>query len=112
MSNLAIRLSSEALRSSAFGAITGVYSAIGTAFLNPIRLIYVVNTTDVILTFSLDGVADSFVLPSEGFLLLDVTTNRTDTGGCLYLPQGQIIYVKGTPTLGTVYLSTFYGAKG
>lgn len=112
MSNLAIRMLAESLRSLAFGSISVTYAGIGTSFNNPCRLMYIVNDTDVLLTFSLDGVNDHFVIPSGGFLLLDVTSNMTLTGGSLTLSQGQRIYVKGAPSSGSVYLTVFYGANG
>lgn len=107
--NLSVRLYPEALRSLAFGSISGTYAAIGTALSNPSRILYIVNTTDVLLTFSFDGITDHFVIPSQSYILLDVTSNKTLTGGALNISEGQKIYVKGSPTLGTVYLSTFFG---
>jgi hypothetical protein len=112
MSNLAVRLLCETLRTLAFGSVSGTYARLGTPFLNPARLMYIVNTTDVLLTFSLDGVNDHFVVASNAYLIVDVTTNRSDTGGALAISQGQQIYVKGSPSLGSVYLSVFYGAFG
>ena len=107
--NLAVRLYPEVLRTLAFGAISGVYAGIGSALLNPARILYLVNDTDVLLTFSFDGINDHFVVASNGFLLIDVTSNMTLTGGALSIAQGQRIYVKGAPTSGTAYLTTFYG---
>ncbi len=107
--NLAVRLYPEVLRTAAFGAISGTYSGIGSALLNPARIIYLVNATDVLLTFSFDGVNDHFVIPAQSFLLLDVTTNKTEVGGSFTMAQGQRLYVKGAPTLGAVYFSTFFG---
>lgn len=110
--NNAIRLYPETLRSLAFGSISGTYAGIGSAFLQPSRILYVLNNTDVLLTFSFDGVNDHFVLPSSGFLLLDVTANKTNTGGAFSIAEGQRIYVKGAPTSGSAYVSTFYGING
>ncbi len=107
--SLAVRLYPEVLRSIAFGSISGTYAGIGTALLNPARIVYLVNTTDVLLTFSFDGVNDHFVIPSQSYLLIDVTSNMTVMGGALSVAQGQRIYVKGAPGSGTVYLSTFFG---
>jgi len=107
--NLAVRVYPELLRSLAFGSISGTYAGIGSGNANPARIVYLVNDTDVLLTFSFDGLSDHFVIPSRAFLLLDVTTNKTDTGGSFAVAQGQRIYVKGAPTLGSVYLTTFYG---
>lgn len=115
MSNLAVRLLMENLRTLAFGSISGTYAAIGGAnapFLNPIRLMYIVNTTDVLLTFSDDGVNDKFVLASGSHIIIDVTTNHTFVGGAFTISQGQKIYVKGSPSVGSVYLSVFYGGNG
>ena len=110
-SNQALRLSAETLRTLAFGSISGTYAAIGTAFLNPSRLLYIVNSMDVLATFSLDGTHDHFVVPAGSYILIDVGSNRSDMSGNLNFPQNQIIYVKATsPSTGSVYLSTFYAA--
>ena len=112
MSSLAIRLLPETLRTLAFGGIGGAYAAIGAAFANPSRILYITNTTDVVLTFSLDGVNDHFVVPTGAGLIVDVMTNRSNPGGAFVISQGTVVYVKGAPTSGAVYLSTFYGANG
>ena len=112
MSNsLAIRLYAEPLRTLAFGSISGTYAAIGTALLNPSRMLYIVNATDVLLTFSFDGVTAHFVIPSQSYILLDVTSNQTLSSGIFNIALGQKIYVEGAPNLGAVYLSTFYGSN-
>jgi len=103
--NLAVRLYPEVLRTLAFGGISGTYAGIGSALLNPARILYLVNATDVLLTFSFDGINDHFVIPSQSYLLFDVTSNMTLTGGALSIAQGQRIYGKGAPTFGTVYLA-------
>jgi hypothetical protein len=108
--NLAVRLYPEVLRTLAFGSISGTYAGIGTPLLNPSRILYIVNTTDVLLTFSFDGINPHFVIPSGSYILIDITSNMTLTGGALNIAAGQRIYVEGAPTLGAVYLSTFYGS--
>lgn len=108
--NLAVRLYPEVLRTLAFGAISGTYAGIGTALLNPCKILYIVNTTDVLLTFSFDGVNDHFVIPSQAFLILDVTSNMALQGGALNIAANQRIYVKGAPGSGSVYLSSFFGS--
>jgi hypothetical protein len=109
---LAISLFAEPLRSLAFGSISGTYAGIGTAFVNPSRIMHITNTTDVLLTFSMDGVNDHFVVPTNGFILLDITSNKASQVGVMAIASGTRIYVKGSPTLGSVYLSTFYGING
>lgn len=109
--NLAQRIGFETARSVGFASIGAGYIGIGTAITNPARIVFLQNLTDVTLWFSDDGINDKFPLPANGFLLLDVTTNRADTGGALYLAQGERLYVKqlGVPTSGAVYLSVIYG---
>ena len=106
-----IRFGAETLRSLAFGSIGAAYAPIGTVTLNPSRLLYISNLTDVTLTFSFDGTNDHFVLPTEGFLLLDIASNRLSKVG-LFLAQGKLLYVKETSAAaasGTVYFSVFFG---
>lgn len=110
VTNLAVRLYPEVLRTLAFGSISGTYAGIGTSLLHPCRILYIVNTTDALLIFSFDGVNDHFVIPSQSYILIDVTSNMTLTGGAFAIAQGQRIYVKGSPGSGTVYLSVFFGA--
>lgn len=103
------RFRSEELKSIAFGSIVANYAIIDSAFSNPISKIYVLNNTDALLLFSFQGsTEDHFVLPSLGFLLLDITIEANSPD---YLPIGSALYVKRseTPTSGSVYLTAFYG---
>lgn len=111
-SNLAIQIWPEVLRSLAFGSISGTYAGISTATTNPTRIYWLQNNTDVTLTFSWDGLTDHFKLPTNAFILLDVTSNKSATGGMAAVPTGTRTYVKGTPTSGTVDLTIFYGKNG
>jgi hypothetical protein len=108
--NLSIRFYPEPLRTLAFGSISGTYAGMGAPFSNPVRIFWLQNQTDALLTFSFDGVTDHFVLPSQAFVLLDVTTNSSLPAGALYFAQGQRLYVKGSPGSGSVYLTVFYGS--
>ena len=110
MGALAIRLMFEPVRSLSFGSIGAGYMGIGTALVYPARQIFVQNETNALLMFSLDGVNDHCPLPASGFLLLDVTSNKTVIQG-FYVAEGTRFYVKeiGTPTSGSVYVSVMYG---
>jgi hypothetical protein len=105
---LALRLAIEPLRSLAFGSIVSTYTGIGTALLNPSRKLLFQNYTDVLVIFSDDGVNDKFVLnPGTQFILDEALNHHGD-----YTAKGVRFYAKtsGSPTLGDVYLSTWYGA--
>lgn len=86
---------------------------VGTAMTRPIRLIVIQNFTDVDLMFSFDGVNDHLPLATSGYLVLDLTSNKTIPQG-FFLAEGSRLYVKqlsGAPGSGSAYLSTFYGAE-
>ena len=112
MTALAISLAFEPLRSIAAGSISPAYTAIGTPFVNPSRQIYIVNATDVLLFFSLDGVNDHFVIPAGSYLLNDISSNKTRQGGAFNISANTTIYVAGSPSMNSVYLTTAYGING
>lgn len=112
--SLAIRLTPEPVRQLAFGAIGVGYMGIGTQMIRPVRIIVLQNLTDVLLMFSFNGIDDHLPLPSNGYLVLDITANKTISQG-FFLAEGQRIYCRslvGVPaTSGSAYLTTFYGAE-
>jgi len=105
------RMKWEDLRSIGFADISGTYAGIGTALENPSRLIKFVNTTDVDVILSTNGVDDMDIVPAGGFVLYDVMSNRSNSGGILVLDQGTRVYVTGSPTKGTVYFVSIYAAS-
>jgi len=109
---LEIRLAIEPLRSIAGGSITAGYIGIGTSFAHPIRIFEMWNLTDAVVLLSDDGINDKWVLPSGGYRIVDVCTNRT-VSQQFYLPEGTRIYVKqlGIPVAGSVYITAYYGAS-
>ncbi len=103
----------EPVRTLAFGSISGTYMGVGTPISNAARQFFIQNLTDETLMFSFDGVNDHFPLPSEGFLLNDVTSNKTSLQG-FYLAEGTRLYVRelgAAPTTGAVYFTVFYGTS-
>lgn len=110
---LAINLYPEPLRSVSFSSLSGTYIGIGAAFAHPIRILHITNLTDVTVLLSLDGITDHLVTPSNSFILLDLTANKTLDQGS-YIAQGSRIYVKeiGIPTTGDVYVAAWFGTTG
>ena len=105
-------LNPEVLRSLGHESILETYVAIGTPSAYAARIVFVQNLTDVALLFSFDGTNNHFILPASGFLLLDITSNKSDESG-LFLAADESLYVKqsGDPTTGSVYLSLFSGGS-
>ncbi len=109
--SLAIRLIPETLRSLSAGSIGAAYMGVGTALSKPIRIFFLQNLTNETLVFSFDGINDHVVLPENGYMLIDVTSNKTIPQG-LFIAEGARVYAKQlsvAPVAGAVYLSMFYG---
>jgi len=72
------------------------------------------NLTDAPIWWSFDGINDHLPMAVNGYLILDITSNKTLPQG-FFLAEGQRLYVKQysavAPTRDAVHLSTFYGAE-
>jgi hypothetical protein len=79
----------------------------------PARIFLAQNFTDQLLFFSMNGADNNFVLPPNGFLLVDFATNK-GTPNTAALPSGDGLYVKAPtttfPTVGSVYMSYWYAS--
>lgn len=111
--SLAIRLLPEPVRTLGFASIDGTYMGVGTTLTNPVRIFVIQNLTDSLLMFSFDGINDHLPLPSNGYIVLDVSANKTTKQG-FFLAEGERLYVKDTgtpPGEGAVYFTTFCGIE-
>jgi len=107
-----IRMAAEPLRKLGFASIGAAYMGVGTAITHATRILHVQNLTDKLLLFSFDGINDHFPLAANGFLLLDIASNKTVPQG-FFLSEGKRIYVKedtAAPTSGSVYVTVIHGA--
>lgn len=114
MSILAVRVGAETLRFIEFDDITEDYNDIGVGLANPARQIILSNLTDATLFISLNGLDDHLILTAGAIFTNDNNANRTGSGKANLFAQGQIFWVRcdngAEPTMGSVYLSSFYGA--
>jgi hypothetical protein len=108
----AVRIFPEPLRSTAFGSITGSYTAVGTALAHPARLVLFQNTTDQAVYISWDGTNDHMYIPAGSFILLDIGTNK-GLGSEFCISQNTTFYVKyaSAPSSGVIVISVFYGRE-
>ena len=107
----AIRIAYEALRSRAFGTISGTYAAVGSSLVNPCRILKLNNTTDADLIVSFNGITDHDVIPAGSGTIYDYGTNRSYNGATAELPAGTLVYVKqasGAATIGAMYVTVIY----
>ncbi len=105
----------DALRSAAFGSITGSYTTLGTPIQHLFRAFCLTNNTDGDLFISFDGTTDNIFIPKNGFRLYDVSTNSPPISAIdnLVIGINTQFYVKYStaPTSGSVWLEGLY-AKG
>lgn len=108
-----LRLAYEEIRTIAFGSVTASYATVGTPLNHPARLVKFYNGLNVDVLISLDGSTDNDVIPSGGFLILDIGANKEGTSK-LFLAKETQFYVKraggSNPTTGTFYLTVIYGS--
>ena len=100
----------DPIRTAAFGVIGVNYSAVGTSLTEPARIFILNNLTDASVFFSIDGINDHFILPPNGFKLIDVTTNKVRDDG-FFVSDGTVFYVKrvsSAPTSGSVYIEIIH----
>src|SRR5208337_327295 len=107
-----MRVFFEPMRTKAAAAIAVGYTAIGTPLVAPMRVMYIVNTTDAQLNFSIDGISDHFTLLESSYICLDFGANKNQDS-TWNLPTGTTFYVKqvGAPSTGSVYVTSAYGSS-
>jgi len=108
----ALRATSIAVQTVAFGSLTNAFVALGAAMPEPIRILKINNTTDADIYISFDGTTNNDVVVASSGMVLDVTTNKSVEQG-MFLKQGTVFYVKyiTAPTSGNVYLSAYYAVN-
>jgi hypothetical protein len=109
-----IRLVPQTIRTVAFGGIDITYNPLGTPLTAAASIILLQNNTDASVFISLDGVNDHFFIPTNGFILLDLTTNKSLDQGA-FISQGTQFYVRllfAAATTNAVYLSVMSGFQG
>jgi len=114
MMSLDIRLNMDPIRTLGFAAIGATYAggALGAAVDKPVRIFYITNLTNANLMYSFNGIDDHFVTAANGYIILDITANKTVESG-FFMAEGDRLYVRylDVPTSGDVYFSTFFGGE-
>ena len=107
-----IIMRAEEVRELAFGTITGSYAAIGNELSSPARMLIIQNFMDADIMLSFDGLTDHIPVKASSSIVLDLSSNKTvDTG--FFVEKGTEINVRtlGTPSEGSVYVSSLYGKR-
>lgn len=101
----------DALRTVAFGSITGSYTALGSPLAYQARIICFTNTTDKDVLFSMDGSTDQLIVPAGSFKLFDVTMNHRPVNMddfCFAIGTQWYVKYAAAPGSGAVYIEVVY----
>jgi len=112
--SVAQKIRYEPLRSLAYTSISsGSFTAVGTAFANPVRILQISNFTDGALLISFDGTTNMDIVASNEVKIVDYGANASLTAGVLEQSAYNQMYVKSTASLtsGTVYVTVIYASK-
>lgn len=101
----------DQLRSLAYTGLSSSYAPVGSQIIHAIRIFKILNTTDVEIIYSIDGVNDNDAVPANSGFVADIAANQTSTAGGGFLTAGIQVYAKtsGTPSKGNVYVTILYG---
>ncbi len=95
----------ETMRTLGHASIGAAYVKLGTALAHPSVCCVINNLTDDQLTYSDDGINDKFTLAPGASFTFDQRANL------ISLHKGMQLYVKGSPTSGSTYLTTIYAVE-
>lgn len=100
----------DVVKSIAAGSVVAGYTMIGSEFYYKSRVLLIQNLTDATVMFSDDGTNDKFPLAAGTSFVLDIATNDANEDPWFF-PAKKKLYVKrvGTPTTGSVYVTSIYG---
>jgi hypothetical protein len=108
-----LRIYPQPLQSLSYLLISTIYINIGLPLQWPARIFMLQNTMNVDVVISWDGTTDHQYIPSNGFVLIDVTANKSSSQQAWYVSAGTTFYAKvnvgSAPASGNVYLTVFYG---
>lgn len=84
--------------------LAGSYTAFGSGFTYPVRILHLVNNSDVNVTISFDGgTTDHIVVLAGSFVLYDFGTNKGESAPALELKAGSPMMINGSAGTGLVY---------
>lgn len=83
---------------------TGSYIAFGSGFTYQVRILHIVNHSNVDVTISFDGgTSDHIFIPAGSFVLYDFGTNKGESAPALELSKGSPMMIKAAAGVGLVY---------
>jgi hypothetical protein len=83
----------DVIRQEAFGAITGVFTAIGPPLANHSRIVKFSNSTNEDIYVSDDGVNIKLRVATNSFILFDFSSNKVSDDG-LFVAVGTQFYIQ------------------
>lgn len=84
--------------------LAGSYTAFGSGFTYPVRILHIVNNSDSDATISFDGgTTDHIFIPAGSFVLYDFGTNKGESAPALELKGGSPMMINGSAGTGLIY---------
>lgn len=109
--SLSVKIDWDELRELDFGDFTdSVFVPIGLKLEHPAISVQVTNNTDRTVYISNNGINAKWLLPSKGYMILDIQGNR-GIGEAAAAPAGTRFYTKSkttVPTVGEIVVSIMY----
>jgi len=97
----------ESVDSSTIDAVT--YTAIdGGGIEHACSIIRITNASNQAVLISYDGAHDHEILLTSEHMDINLQINNRTSNKIALIPQGTIVYVRGTPGVGFIYLSGWY----
>lgn len=101
----------DAIRTLAFGSITGSYTPVGPPLAFQARIICFTNTTDEDVFFSMNGTTDQLIVPAGSFKLFDITMNHRPVNMddfCFAIGTQWYVKYAAAPSSGAIYIEVIY----
>ena len=109
---MASRVLFEAIKTLAFGGISGAYASVGSPTTHPIRAFKISNNTQGDMYFTTNTAQDEMFVPAGSFTLYDLQSNiNPQFDDKFVLAIGTQFSVKQitAPVAGSVYIECIYG---
>lgn len=95
-------------RSKDSATVAAGFTAVGTPFTFPARIVRIVNASTQGVSVSVDGTNTYDFVPSNMSVTYDCGTNRGNSAPAMDIQKGTQISVAGTAGVGTIYVIVLY----
>lgn len=95
----------DAIRTAAIASVTGSYTPFGPPLAHAMRILDFTNDSNGVYFISFDGVTDNIILPSNGYVVYDVTASE-DVNESFRYQSGTQLYIRSIVSATTQAMSS------